>query len=152
MTKVEIFDKAMCCSTGICGPEVDPVLPRFAADLQWLESQGVSVNRHNLAQSPQAFTENEVVKGLLASEGVECLPLVLVDGRVVSKTEYPSRERFAEWTGVAMPKSFGLPVAGRMPVAGPMPIAGQMPVISQASAAGDSQTDDGGCCGQSGCC
>jgi hypothetical protein len=144
--KVEIFDKPMCCSTGICGPEVDPVLPRFAADLRWLESQGVSVNRHNLAQSPQAFTQNELVKGLLASDGVECLPLVLIDGRVVSKTEYPSRDSFAEWTGVAMPKSFGLPVAG------PMPVAGQMPVISQASVAGDSRADEGDCCGESGCC
>jgi len=140
MTKVEIFDKAMCCSIGICGPEVDPVLPRFAADLQWLESQGVSVNRYNLAQSPLAFTQNDVVKGLLASDGVECLPLILIDGQLISKTQYPSRDSFAEWTGVEMPKSFGLPVAG------------QMPVISQASVVGDSQADGGGCCGESGCC
>ncbi|HRX83200.1 MAG TPA: arsenic metallochaperone ArsD family protein, partial [Pirellulaceae bacterium] len=37
MAKIEIYDKPMCCSTGICGPEVDPILPRFAADLDWLK-------------------------------------------------------------------------------------------------------------------
>ena len=36
MSKLEVFDPAMCCSTGVCGVDVDPVLVQFAADLQWL--------------------------------------------------------------------------------------------------------------------
>ena len=36
MKKLEIFDPAMCCSTGVCGVEVDPVLAQFAADLEWV--------------------------------------------------------------------------------------------------------------------
>ena len=55
MTKLQVFDPAMCCSTGVCGPNPDPVLPRFAADLQWLATQGIAVERFNLAQEPQAF-------------------------------------------------------------------------------------------------
>ena len=39
MKTVEVFDPAMCCSTGVCGPSVDPALSRFAADLDWLASQ-----------------------------------------------------------------------------------------------------------------
>lgn len=31
----QVYDKPMCCATGVCGPQVDPVLPRFAADLDW---------------------------------------------------------------------------------------------------------------------
>jgi hypothetical protein len=38
MTSIRVFDPAMCCSTGICGPSVDPQLVRFAADLDWLKS------------------------------------------------------------------------------------------------------------------
>ncbi len=34
MTTIEVFDPAMCCSTGVCGPQVDPDLARFAADLR----------------------------------------------------------------------------------------------------------------------
>jgi len=55
MTAVRVFDPAMCCSTGVCGPSVDPQLARFSADLDWLTSQGVAVERFNLAQQPAAF-------------------------------------------------------------------------------------------------
>jgi hypothetical protein len=30
--RLDVFDPAMCCSTGVCGPEVDPQLVQFAAD------------------------------------------------------------------------------------------------------------------------
>ncbi|MCL4117432.1 UNVERIFIED_CONTAM: hypothetical protein GTU68_013123 [Idotea baltica] len=96
MAKIEIYDKPMCCSTGICGPQVDPVLPRFAADLDWLKSQGHQVDRYNLAQQPAAFAANEEVKKILAAESVECLPLILVDGQAVSKADYPTRNKLAE--------------------------------------------------------
>lgn len=32
---IEIFEPALCCSTGVCGPEVDESLVRFAADVDW---------------------------------------------------------------------------------------------------------------------
>ncbi len=123
MSKVQIYDKAMCCSTGICGPQVDPVLPRFAADLDWLKSQGHSVNRFNLSQNPAEYASNEVVKKLLAEAGFECLPLVIVDDRVVSRSEYPSRENLAMWTGTQVTPKASLPLA-----------------------------ESTGCCGSSGCC
>ena len=40
---IRVFDPAMCCSTGVCGPSVDPDLARFAADVDWLQKQGVTV-------------------------------------------------------------------------------------------------------------
>ncbi len=88
-----VFDKPMCCSTGVCGPQVDLVLPRFAADLAWLKSQGHQVERFNLAQQPAAFVQNPEVQKLLATQGTDCLPLITVDGRIVSRREYPSRAR-----------------------------------------------------------
>jgi hypothetical protein len=105
MSKVQVFDKAMCCSTGVCGPQVDPVLPRFAADLDWLRSKGHAVDRFNLAQNPEQFTSNPVVQKMLAEEGVDCLPLVMVDDRVVSRSEYPSRDNLALWTETSSSKS-----------------------------------------------
>lgn len=33
MKAYEIFDLAMCCATGVCGPAVDPELARFAGEL-----------------------------------------------------------------------------------------------------------------------
>lgn len=110
MKTVQVYDKPMCCSTGVCGPQVDPVLPRFAADLDWLKSLGHQVERYNLAQQPAAFTQNQVVYQLLAARGTDCLPVIIVDGKVVSRSGYPSREMLALWmTGDS---SQALPVVG----------------------------------------
>lgn len=95
MTRLQVFDPPMCCSAGVCGPGVDPRLARFAADLDWLKSQGVEVDRHNLAQEPRLFAEHELVKSALAKDGERCLPLILVDGALASQGVYPSRDELA---------------------------------------------------------
>jgi AhpD family alkylhydroperoxidase len=100
---VRVFDPAMCCSTGICGPSVDPQLVRFAADLDWLKSQGVAVERFNLSQQPGAFAEDAAVKSALETKGEAGLPLVKVNGEVKSSGLYPSREELAAWAGVGAP-------------------------------------------------
>lgn len=101
MKTIQVYDKPMCCPTGICGPAVDPVLPRFAADLDWVKSQGHQVERFNLAQQPMAFVQNPDVQNLMKTEGVDCLPLIVVNGRIVSRRGYPSREMLAMWIGTA---------------------------------------------------
>ena len=103
MKTIEVFDPAMCCSTGVCGPSVDPALARFAADLDWLGGQGVSVERFNLAQQPGAFAERELVSDALREKGEECLPLVLADGQVVSEGSYLSRAELAGIAGLEQP-------------------------------------------------
>jgi arsenite methyltransferase len=123
MKSVQIYDKPMCCSTGICGPDVDPVLPQFAADLDWLKGQGHQVERFNLAQQPQAFIENKAIHHLLSTEGTDCLPVIVVDGQVVSRKVYPSRDTLSGWIN-GSPAKQGLPVAKAA----------------------------GGCCGTTGCC
>jgi hypothetical protein len=100
MTTLEVYDRPLCCSSGVCGPNVDPVLPRFAADLEWLKAQGVAVERYNLAQQPAAFVRHEDVKAALQAEGVGCLPLFRVGGEIVSRGDYPSRAVMARWCRV----------------------------------------------------
>lgn len=104
MTVLQVFDPPMCCSTGVCGPSVDPELARFSADLQWLKSQGVEVRRFNLAQNPGAFVEHQAVQEALAAKGNDCLPLVLVGDRVAVEGTYPSRETLAALSGVVIQK------------------------------------------------
>jgi len=92
MIEIEVFDPPMCCSTGVCGPDIDPVLARFAGDLEWLKQQGMSVTRYNMSQQPAAFAENETVRKALQDQGNVCLPLILMDGKAISSGEYPDRE------------------------------------------------------------
>lgn len=107
MKTIQVYDKPMCCSTGVCGPEVDPVLPWFAADLQLLKSQGHLVERFNLAQEPAAFIRNPEVHRLLATQGTNCLPLIVIDGQVVSRRVYPAREELTRWTAASTAVSQG---------------------------------------------
>lgn len=92
--KIEIYDPAMCCSTGVCGPSVDPELVRIQEALRQIQKQApeVQVQRFGLSAEPQAFVANTAVAELLKSEGPECLPLSFVDGKLVSKGGYPSNE------------------------------------------------------------
>lgn len=103
--KVQIFDPPMCCSTGICGPGVDPALVEFSADLDWLKRQGVEVERYNLSQQTQAFVSNTTVSDALKKDGNECLPLILIDGTIVSQGAYLKRDELAKIAGIEAPKS-----------------------------------------------
>ena len=100
MKRVEVFDPPMCCSTGVCGPKLDPALVRFAANLHWLANQRIAVERYNLAQQPQAFAANAVVKSALQEHGNDCLPLIVLDGSIVSQGRYPTRDELARLAGV----------------------------------------------------
>ena len=111
---IRVFDPAMCCSTGVCGPTSDPELARFAADVDWLQKQGVAVERFNLSSQPGAFAETPAVKEALA-RGTEVLPLVLVDDRIAVEGAYPSRETLAALAGVVFRK---LPTAAASTTSG----------------------------------
>lgn len=43
MKQVEIFDPAMCCSTGVCDPSIDPELLRVATVISNLKEKGIII-------------------------------------------------------------------------------------------------------------
>jgi hypothetical protein len=99
MRLIQVFEPAMCCSTGVCGPEVDPTLARFAGDLESLRVHGHKVERFNLSQSPQQFAAKPAILALLREKGADVLPAILVDGVLVHQGSYPDRAALAEMTG-----------------------------------------------------
>ncbi len=106
---------------------------RFAADLDWLASEGVSVERFSLSQRPDAFVAHAEVTQALRERGDGALPLVLVDGRKVIEGVYPSRDQLARWAGVAT--SEGPPQTDSVPDA-----------VGTAAGAETCGCGDGGCC------
>lgn len=100
---LQVYDRAMCCSTGVCGPEVDDTLVRFAADLDWIASQGILVRRFNPAQEPGAFVTNRLVRRALQEKGTSCLPLVLLGDSIVASGTYPDREELGRVVGLDVP-------------------------------------------------
>ena len=129
MTAIRVFDPAMCCSSGVCGPSVDPQLARFSADLDWLKAQGVSVERFNLAQQPAAFAEDQTVRSTLETKGAAGLPVVKVNGEIKSSGVYPSRSELSAWAGLGEPAGHPIPTT---------PVRASTPILLK--------TTSGACC------
>ena len=103
MKNIQIYDPALCCSSGVCGVDVDQALVDFSADVEWAKQSGAHVERFNLAQQPMAFADNAVVCGLLERSGESALPVTLVDGELALAGRYPSRDELTRWMDVAAP-------------------------------------------------
>jgi len=92
MKTIQVYDPPMCCSTGICGTDIDPDLVNFAAMLSQLSTHGIKIERYNLGQQPMAFVQNPAVKALLDKEGAAALPLIFWDGEVHLMGRYPTKD------------------------------------------------------------
>ncbi|NTU93350.1 MAG: arsenite efflux transporter metallochaperone ArsD [Chlorobiaceae bacterium] len=105
MKTIQVFEPALCCSTGVCGVDVDQTLVTFTADVNWARQNGIAVERINLAQQPMAFAENVLVREFLERAGQEALPLTIVEGDIFLAGTYPSRADLTRWSGIALPEA-----------------------------------------------
>lgn len=104
MKKMFIYEPAMCCSTGLCGVSVDPELLRISTISNNLNKNGIDVERYNLSTSPQEFVKNTDVNKLMMSEGVEILPVTVLDNKIVKTGAYPTNDELV--TFLEVPKSY----------------------------------------------
>ncbi len=134
MKKIEVYDPALCCSTGVCQTTVDAALVSFAADAEWARKKGAKVERFNLSQQPLAFANNPTVKLFLERSGQDSLPLVLLDGEIALAGRYPTRVELGRWIGVENAGG-----GSREKVAG-------SPTMAAATGEGSCCTSQNGCC------
>ena len=100
MKTIEIYDPAMCCSTGVCGPSIDSELMRMATVINELKEKGIIIKRHGLSSETQEFISNKVISNILQIEGADVLPVTIVDGKVFKTKEYPTNEELSDWLGI----------------------------------------------------
>ncbi len=115
MAHIQVFDPALCCSTGVCGTDIDQALVTFAADVDWARQQGAQIDRYNLAQQPTVFATTPAILSLLERSGQKALPVVLVDGEVAMAGRYPARAELAQWVGLEVARVLPLAVTGCCP-------------------------------------
>ena len=97
MKTMQIFEPAMCCSTGLCGVSVDPELLRISTVLNTLKQNGIIVERFNLTSAPMEFVNNKAVNDFINKFSPEKLPVTLVEGTIVISGRYPTNEEFTSW-------------------------------------------------------
>jgi len=104
MKKMQIFEPAMCCSTGLCGVGVDQELLRISTVINTLKNKGVQVDRFNLSSSPQEFVTNRLINNYIKEKGVDALPVVVIEDEIKISGRYPSNDELV--TLLDVPKSY----------------------------------------------
>lgn len=104
MKKMSIYEPAMCCDTGLCGVGIDPELLRISTVLSALRKNGVAIDRFNLNSEPMAFVNNEIINSFINEKGVDELPAVMLDGKIIITGRYPSDEEIISFLDI--PKSY----------------------------------------------
>src|ERR1017187_1928875 len=101
MRTIQVYEPALCCNTGVCGPDVDQALVTFTAGLEYLKGRSADIARHNLANDPSSFAANDTVRAYLQVAGSEGLPLTLVDGVTVMARSDPTRAQLLAYAQLA---------------------------------------------------
>lgn len=69
---------------GVTGVVPEHAFAAFEESLDWLEATGTVVDRIDPSREPEALIQHTEVRERLETDGPSCLPLVLVNGTIVS--------------------------------------------------------------------
>jgi disulfide oxidoreductase YuzD len=85
-----VYEGAMCCASGVCGPEPDRELIEFNETLKKLtgEFDGLKITRASLTFNALLFSVNKEVLQLVKENGQEILPITTINGEIVAKQKY----------------------------------------------------------------
>ena len=109
---IELFEPAMCCSSGVCGPAVDPKMIKLQETLRRIEEQGngeIKVRRFNLSNDLEAFADNASINEVLREQGPGGLPVVYIDGILLAQRDYPTMD---EWQEALLRRGFAVDLSG----------------------------------------
>jgi hypothetical protein len=91
-TKIIIYESAMCCSSGVCGPSPDQTLIGLQDILDDIAKSGVVADRYSITQRFNKFMENPQVIKLIQEQQLKALPITTFGGNVVKVGSYLTRE------------------------------------------------------------
>jgi hypothetical protein len=107
MTQIQLYEEAMCCSTGVCGPDPDDELVELSAALDQLEDEfeDAEISRANMQHNIDQFLNTQEIYDLVEENGPEILPITTLDGEIVAKEEYLSYDELAAELRAKQPQS-----------------------------------------------
>jgi disulfide oxidoreductase YuzD len=90
--KIIIYESAMCCSSGVCGPSPDQALLNLQDAIEEIKKVGSEVKRYSITLNPKKFRENPQVIRLIQEQQLKALPITTFNGNVVKSGGYPTLE------------------------------------------------------------
>lgn len=104
MRVIKIYEPAMCCATGVCGPSVDPELLRITMLIKSIKANGGHIERYNLTDNPMNFVSETRVNDLLNSEGIDVLPIMMLNDDVIKTGGYLSDDEILKLLNISIKK------------------------------------------------
>ena len=85
-----IYEEAMCCSTGVCGPEPDKELIEFNEALKKIDKEfsDLDIIRASLSADVKIFLENKKISQLVKKNGQQILPITTINEKIIAKKKY----------------------------------------------------------------
>ena len=131
-----IYESAMCCFSGVCGPNPDKSPIDLQDALDKLKDMGAKVERYSIIGNPKKFRENPKIIKLMQDRQIKALPITTCDGEVVKIGVYPSMDELKKcFAG----DTTGLPAA-------------EEKIGSEACCSGQEITGTEGCCAGKNAC
>ena len=96
--KLMIFEGTMCCDSGVCGVEPDKILVEFADTLKKLKKDypEMQIQRANMSHSLDVYRQNLDILQMIKARGVGILPIISIDGNIVSQQRYMKYEELKQ--------------------------------------------------------
>jgi hypothetical protein len=88
-----IYEGAMCCSTGVCGPEPDQSLIAFNDTVKRLQNDygnRLTIMRASLTFNTLIFLSHPEIARLVKEDGPQVLPITTLNGEIIARQEYLS--------------------------------------------------------------
>jgi hypothetical protein len=88
-----IYEGAMCCSTGVCGPEPDQSLIAFNDTVKRLQNDygnRLTIMRASLTFNTLIFLSHPEIARLVKENGPQVLPITTLNGEIIARQEYLS--------------------------------------------------------------
>jgi len=97
MIKITIYESAMCCSSGVCGPSPDKSLIELQGTIEKVQKMGCQVERYSITQNPKKFRENPAIIKLIQEQQIKALPITTCNGKIMKVGIYPSIVELQRW-------------------------------------------------------
>lgn len=92
LNKLTIFESAVCCSGGNCGPNMDKSIFGFQDAADNIKKAGVTVERYTITQNLKKFMEIPYVMKLIQEQQLKVLPITMLNGIVIKTGSYPTEK------------------------------------------------------------
>ena len=87
---VIVYEGALCCPTGICGPEPDKTIIDFNEMIRNLaDNKHIKITRASMSFDMDRFLQEPLIFGRIRENGPAVLPITTVNGKIILEKKYP---------------------------------------------------------------